>query len=51
MPNHTIPICCALALSIIGASLFIQTSTSNALARCENRGGSLAYCRLAVYGR
>ena len=51
MSNHTMPICCALALSIIGASLFMQQTASNALARCENRGGSLAYCRLAVYGR
>lgn len=51
MPRHTMPLCCGLFLAIVGVSLFMQATASSALARCENRGGSLAYCRLAVYGR
>jgi hypothetical protein len=36
---------CTLAVGLL------HPSTDTALARCENRGGSVAECRLAVYGR
>jgi hypothetical protein len=42
---------CCIAALIVGASLFMQTATNNALARCENRGGNLTECRLVVLGR
>ena len=36
---------CTLAVGLL------HPSTETALARCENRGGSVAECRLVVYGR
>lgn len=51
MRNHT-PVLCSLAtLAIVGASLLVQAQTNEAMARCENRGGSTAECRLVVLGR
>ena len=51
IPARYVPACCIAAL-IIGASMFMQTATNNALARCENRPGStVTECRLVVLGR
>jgi hypothetical protein len=50
MQNQFVLPCCFAAL-IIGASLFMQTATNNALARCENRSGNVTECRLIVLGR
>jgi hypothetical protein len=36
---------CTLAVGLL------NPSTDSALARCENRGGSVAECRLIVLGR
>ena len=36
---------CTLAVGLL------HPSTDSALARCENRGGSVAECRLVVLGR
>jgi len=42
----------AFVLAVVGALLLLQTGTSNALARCEQRpGATVAECRLIVLGR
>ena len=49
-PNLILPITAGLALLALAAGL-LHPSTDSALARCENRGGSVAECRLLVLGR
>ena len=44
-------VCALLGLLIVGASLLVQAQTKEALARCENRGGSVTECKLLVLGR
>ena len=49
-PSLILPVTAALALLTLAAGL-LHPSTDSALARCENRGGSVAECRLIVLGR
>jgi hypothetical protein len=51
MNTRTPLVCSIVALVIVGASLLVQAQTNEALARCENRGNPVAYCRLVVLGR
>ena len=51
MRSHLIlPVTAGLALLTLATGL-LHPSTDSALARCENRGGSVAECRLLVLGR
>jgi hypothetical protein len=49
-PNLILPVTFALGLLTFALAL-LNPSTDAALARCENRGGSVAECRLVVLGR
>ena len=45
------PVVFVPAMLTLAAAAILSPGTNEALARCENRGGSVAECRLIVLGR